>query len=313
VSVPVVNLAQIEAAAPPDVILATVRAALIAHAEGRTVVPPPIHLTFPASDADCHVKAGWIQGDGSFAVKIASGSYRNAERGLPTNHGLVCVLSAETGAVQAILDDEGRLTAWRTAAAGALTTHAMSRPDADTVGVFGTGEQARLQVEWLAKLRPVRRVLVHGRDDDKAAAVCGWLREHSIAAEPASAALTAGCDIVITTTAATEPVLTAADVRPGAHVTGLGTDMPHKNELPAELFARAELIATDDHDQCLDHGDFGRAVQAGCASADADTSIGVVLRDGVRRSEAGITIADLTGVGAVDAAVASRVTREVLG
>ena len=70
------------------------RDALIAHAEGRTTVPPPIHLAFPESDADCHVKAGWVQGADDFAVKIASGSYRNAERGLPTNHGLVVVLSA---------------------------------------------------------------------------------------------------------------------------------------------------------------------------------------------------------------------------
>ncbi len=307
----VIGLGEIQAAAAPDEIFAAVRAALIAHAEGRTSVPAPIHLAF-ASDADCHVKAGWIQGAPDFAVKIASGSYRNAERGLPTNHGLVCVLSAETGEVRAILADEGRLTAWRTAAAGALVTDAMARPDAVSVGVFGTGEQARLQVEWLARLRDVRRVLVHGRDDAKADSVVASLGARGLSARAASAREAAGADMVITTTPATSPVLDADAVQAGAHVTGIGTDMPHKNELPAALFARAGLVATDDHDQCLDHGDFAVAVRAGAIGADADVSVGTILRDGVARSAGAVTVADLTGVGALDAAVASLVTERLL-
>jgi ornithine cyclodeaminase/alanine dehydrogenase-like protein (mu-crystallin family) len=310
---PLLELAAIEAAVGPDEILDTVRSALVAHAEGRTTVPPPIHLAFPDHDADCHVKAGWIDGADDFAVKIASGSYRNVERGLPTNHGLVVVLSAVTGQVRAILADEGRLTAWRTAAAGALVSAAMARPEADVVGVFGTGEQAELQVVWLARLRPVDHVLVHGRDPDRTARLCERLAAQGFAVSAASAIEAAAADIVITTTAATAPVLAADAVQPGAHVTGIGTDMPHKNELPAGLFARAAVIATDDHDQCLDHGDFGRAVRDGRVSATADVAAGLLLRDGVRRSATDITVADLTGVGALDAAVASRVTEALLG
>jgi ornithine cyclodeaminase len=276
-------------------------------------VPPPIHLAFPASDADCHVKAGWIEDADDFAVKIASGSYGNAERGLPTNHGLVVVLSAVTGQVRAVLADEGRLTAWRTAAAGALVSHAMARADAATVGVFGTGEQAELQVTWLARLRPLGAVLVHGRDPAKARRLAERLVEQGWAATPASASEAAGADIIVTTTAATSPVLAAADVRAGSHVTGIGTDMPHKQELPAELFARAALIATDDHAQCLDHGDFAHAVRAGLVAATDDVAVGRLLQSGARWGSGDITVADLTGVGALDAAVASRVTAALLG
>jgi ornithine cyclodeaminase/alanine dehydrogenase-like protein (mu-crystallin family) len=310
---PIVELADIERAVQPEDILATVRAALIAHAEGRTTVPPPIHLAFPDSAADCHVKAGWVAGADDFAVKIASGSYRNAERGLPTNHGLVVVLSAVTGQVRAVLADEGRLTAWRTAAAGALTSHAMARPDAAVVGVFGTGEQAELQVTWLARLRPVTTVLVHGRDQAKADRLVARLADQGFAARSATASAAAGADIVVTTTAATSPVLSADQVRAGAHVTGIGTDMPHKHELPVELFGRAAVIATDDHDQCLDHGDLGHAVRAGAVAAAADVPVGRLLRDGVGRAPDDITVADLTGVGALDAAVASQVTAALLG
>lgn len=311
-TVPVVSLEAIEAVADPSIILDTVRDALISHAEGGSVAPPPIHMAFPEADGDCHVKAGWVSGADDFVVKIASGFYRNPGHGLPTNHGIVCLLSARTGRVRAVLDDRGRLTAWRTAAAGALITHAMSRPDAATVGVFGTGEQARLQVMWLAMLRPGQRVLVHGRDAHKAHALCTWLGEQGLPARPASADEAAGADIVITTTPATTPVLDAAAVKPGAHVTGIGADMPHKNELPPELFGRAELIATDDHGQCLHHGDFGHAVRAGAVADDSDAAIGAVLRKPVPRPASAITVADLTGIGALDAAVASRLARLLL-
>ncbi|SEK68412.1 ornithine cyclodeaminase [Nonomuraea pusilla] len=308
---PVLGTAAIRRAATPELVLTAVRDALIAHAYGRTTVPPPLHLQFPDDDGDCHVKAGWVTGAPDFTVKVATGFYRNTAAGLPTNHGLVCVVSARTGQIRAVLDDRGLLTAWRTAAAGALVTHAMARPDAATLAVFGTGEQARLQVEWLARLRPVDRVLVHGRSRDRARSLCEKFTALGHHARPASAAEAAAADMVITTTPATVPVLQADQVREGAHVTGIGTDMPHKNELPPALFARAALIATDDHQQCLDHGDFGHAVRAGSVAGTGDTPAGLLLEKPVDRPAGAITVADLTGVGALDAALASAVLRQL--
>ncbi len=93
-------------------------------------------------------------------------------------------------------------------------------------------------------------------------------------------------------------------------MTGVGTDMPGKDELPDSCSPDA-LVATDDHAQCLDHGDFGNAVRAGVVAADADIAVGAVLRDG-RPAYGGLSIADLTGIGAVDAAVASAVLRALV-
>ncbi|MEU6997936.1 hypothetical protein [Nonomuraea sp. NPDC046570] len=306
-TLPVFDTAAITKAATSQLVLDTIRDALIAHAEGRTIVPPPLHMDFPEAEGDCHVKAGWITGATDFTVKIATGFYGNPRLGLPSNHGLVCVVSARTGQVRALLDDRGLLTAWRTAAAGALITHAMARPSAVTLAVFGTGEQARLQVSWLAKLRPVSMVLVHGRNPQRADALCDELNASGLHARPASAQEATAADMIITTTPATAPVLDAAQVREGAHVTGIGTDMPHKNELPPALFHRAHLIATDDHAQCLDHGDFGHAVRAGAAAQDGDIAVGLLLKASVDRPDTAITVADLTGVGALDAALASAV------
>ncbi|MGP8296454.1 ornithine cyclodeaminase family protein [Streptomyces inhibens] len=312
VTLPAFDTAAIKKAATPQLVLDTIRDALIAHAEGRTSVPPPLHMDFPEADGDCHVKAGWITGAADFTVKIATGFYANPRLGLPSNHGLVCVVSARTGQVRALLDDQGLLTAWRTAAAGALITHAMARPTAATLTVFGTGEQARLQACWLAKLRPVGMVLVHGRNPHKADALCDELNARGLNARPASAQEAAEADMIVTTTPATAPVLDAAQVREGSHVTGIGTDMPHKNELPPALFHRARLIATDDHAQCLDHGDFGHAVRAGAAAQDGDIAAGLLLKAPVDRPDTAITVADLTGVGALDAALASAVLGQLL-
>ncbi|OLF11309.1 ornithine cyclodeaminase [Actinophytocola xanthii] len=302
---PVVGLADITAVATRSLVLDAVRCALVAHAEGATVLPPPAHLDFPAGD--CHVKTGYVKGMPHFAVKVATGF---PGRGLPANDGLLLVIDASTGRPVAALADEGWLTAWRTAAAGALVTHALTPAGVTQVGVLGTGPQARLQVEWLRELRPVTQVVVWGRRPAAAAEVCADLRAAGVAAEPGAAERAASQPCVIAATPATAPLAPASRFALAKHITAIGTDMPGKNELPPELFAQATLIATDDHDQCLDHGDFGNAVRAGEVAADADVPVGTVLGCTPRKrlGRDVLSIADLTGIGAADAAVASAVT-----
>jgi ornithine cyclodeaminase len=298
-TLPVIGLAEISRVATPSLVLTAVRDALIAHAEGRTSVPAPMVLDFPAHAGDCHVKAGYVDGSPYFVVKIAS-TFASV------NNGLMLLVDATNGAPAAVLADEGMLTAWRTAAAGALITDAMTPVGVDEVAVLGTGEQARMQVQWLRDLRPVRRVKVWGRRVEAVDELCAAFAADGLDARPDALD---GAACVIATTAARSS-LPAALFRSAVHVTGIGTDMPGKGELPVEVFAGA-VVATDDHEQCLDHGDFGNAVRAGVVADDVDRAIGAVLRDGVadrdRRS-----VADLTGIGAADAAVASAVLAQLV-
>jgi ornithine cyclodeaminase/alanine dehydrogenase-like protein (mu-crystallin family) len=305
-----IGLDRIRAVATKDLVFSAVRTALIAHAHGRTMAPPPMHLEFPEVGGDCHVKAGYLAGSPHFVVKVATGFYRNPQRGLPSNNGLMLVIDAATGAPVATLADEGWLTAWRTAAAGALVTDALTPPEITEVGVLGTGLQALLQVLWLHELRPLTRVNVWGRRGEAAATLAKELRDAGIQADAVTAEEAAGSPCVIAATAATEPVAPVQAFR-ASHVTGIGTDMPGKNELPVELFAAATTIATDDHTQCLDHGDFGNAVRAGIVLPDTDTAAGLILDNRTNRAP-GLSIADLTGVGAADAAVASAVLSATL-
>ena len=134
-----------------------------------------------------------------------------------------------------------------------------------------------------------------------------------LAAAAGSAAEAAAADIVITTTPATAPVLAAEDVRPGAHVTGIGTDMPHKNELPAALL-RPGRGHRDRRPRAVPAP---RRLRSGRASGRGRSRRRRRRgrRPAIRRTAIGRRhhVADLTGVGAVDAAVASRVVAALLG
>jgi ornithine cyclodeaminase len=108
-TLPVFGAEEITHAASPELVFTAVREALIAHAEGRTSVPPPMMLEFPAHQGDCHVKAGRVEGSPHFVVKIAS-TFASVNSGR-----VMLVVDATTGVPAGLLADEGVLTAWRTA------------------------------------------------------------------------------------------------------------------------------------------------------------------------------------------------------
>jgi ornithine cyclodeaminase/alanine dehydrogenase-like protein (mu-crystallin family) len=309
-ALPVITLDEIRAVAGKTLVLEAVRCALIAHAESRTQVPPPIHLTFDEANGECHVKTGYVDGSPYYVIKVASTFYENHRVGFPSNSGAMLAASARTGRPAALLVDDGWLTAWRTAAAGSLITHALTS-DSAAVGVLGTGLQARLQIEWLSALRPIPSVAVWGRRSSAASQLARQLRDLGLNAHPAPRQEAAARDCVITATASGSPLGSTHDFTTANHITAVGADMPGKHEVPTGLFAAADVIATDDHVQALSHGDFGHAVRAGAVAHDADTPVGAILRDG-RHDRSGRSIADLTGVGAVDAAVASSFLEQIL-
>ena len=97
-----------------------------------------------------------------FAVKTATGFYRNAERGLPVGGGMTMVHDATTGALRMLIADGGLLTELRTAAAGAVATDLLARPGARSAAMIGTGGQARYQLQALLEVRPIERLTVWG-------------------------------------------------------------------------------------------------------------------------------------------------------
>src|SRR5947209_4920526 len=132
------------------------------------VTPMPMHLDIAAASAAVHMKSSYRRGGRYFALKIASTFPKNRSRGLSTGNGLMLLCSAETGAPVAMLADEGHLTDVRTAAVAALVARELGRRDT-TLGILGTGIQARLQARMHAAVLPLERIVIWGRTRERAA------------------------------------------------------------------------------------------------------------------------------------------------
>lgn len=305
----IVGLDRLRPALDRPAVLAAVRDALIAQADGRVQSPLPGQLQFRSPPGDCHIKYGHLAGSPSFVIKIATGFYENPARGLPANDGLVVVLDATTGTPRILFQDEGWLTAWRTAAATAIAAHVLAPARITAVGVLGTGLQAELALEWLPLLLGDQPALVWGRSAQKARALAARASRATrpVVATESTEELLARCNVVVTATPSERPLFPAEAVRPGTHLVAIGADSPGKQELPEALFARAGQVVVDDLAQCLDHGDTGIAVRAGILDPRQVVPLGRLLAAPGRpmRGAADVTIADLTGIAAEDIAIAA--------
>jgi len=308
--IPIIEEAALRAAVTPERAVGVIRDAFRADGEGRTRVPPVINLELPAVHGEFHVKTAHIEGVPHVAVKIASGFYDNPSRGLPSGSGLMALFDAATGLPCALLLDNGFLTDIRTAAAGAVAAEVLARDGIPTVSVIGSGIQARWQVRCLRTVRDVRRVVAWSPNRGRLEAYCDEMRREGYEAEAARSVeeVCAAADVLITATPARAPFVRAEWLREGMHVTALGSDSPGKQELAAECLDRADLVVVDRFAQCSAFGELHHAINAAFLTrhgVHAELGAIVAGRKPGRTSDTEITIADLTGVGFQDTAIAS--------
>lgn len=270
-------------------------------------MPPILRLDIPEHRGEVDVKTAYVPGIDHFAIKISPGFFGNPEIGLPTTSGMMVVLSAKTGLVQALLLDNGYLTDVRTAAAGAVVARHLSRVGSATAAILGAGMQAEMQAVALSLVRPVRSFRIWARDPGRAAVLCERLAARGLSATPFAtvAEATAGADVIVTTTSATHPILDEAV--PGQHITAMGSDAEHKNEVAPALLAKATYIA-DRLSQTRLLGELHHAIAAGLIPTDRSfPELGQVIA-GLgpgRTTPDQITFADLTGTGIQDTAIAA--------
>jgi ornithine cyclodeaminase/alanine dehydrogenase-like protein (mu-crystallin family) len=194
-------------------------------------MPPILRLDLPEANGEVDVKTAYIPGLPTFAIKVSPGFFDNPKLGLPSLNGLMMVFSASTGLVEAILVDNGYLTAIRTAAAGAVAAKYLAPARVETIGVLGAGEQARLQVAAAMLARPASRILVWARNPDRAADCARDLAARlgipaAVAGDPAS--LDRESQPVITATPSRTPLIAAGALHAGLHITAMGADAPEK-------------------------------------------------------------------------------------
>jgi ornithine cyclodeaminase len=293
------------------------REAFRADGEGRTHVPAVINLEVPPARGEFHVKTAFIEGVPHIAVKIASGFSDNPAKGLPSGSGLMAVFDAATGLPAAMLFDNGFLTDIRTGAAGAIAADVLAPSTIAIVGVLGSGLQARHQVHCLRVVRAFSRVVAWSPNRAHVQTYCDELRlagyDAAVARDAESVCREA--DVLITATPSRAPLVQAEWLHPGQHVTAVGSDSPGKQELAPACLDRADLVVVDRFAQCAAFGELRHALDAGLLTRhDVHAELGQIVagRKPGRTHRDQITIADLTGVGFQDTAIASRALNLVI-
>ena len=285
-----------------------------AYSSGRATVPPVGEIILDKGEV--HIKSGFIEGEEFYVVKIASGFYGNASLGLPSGNGCMLLFKQQTGEPAGVLLDEGHLTNVRTAVAGAIAAKYCAPRKVERIGIVGAGVQARIQLEWLARVSACRDVLVWS---PLAAELMSYERDmasHGFSVETTldAAAILKTCNLVVTATPSKTPLLSAADLRPGTHITAVGSDTPDKQELDSDILAKADLVVADSLAQCRLRGEIHKALEAGRIREDRCVELGAIIagRDRARTSESQITVVDLTGVAVQDIEIATSVYRALL-
>lgn len=305
------RLSEIEAVLSEVDVVREIANGFVAFSRGEVDVPPVGELLFPENSGELHIKYGAIRGDDVCVIKVATGFFENSALGLPPFGGCMLVISQKTGMIDAILLEEGALTNHRTAAAGAVAARTLAPPEPKAIGIVGTGVQARLQADYLRRVTDCRDLIVWGRNGDaiEQAAKDITAMGFNVVKSRSLADLCDNARLIVTTTPAETPLLTADFIRPGTHVTAMGSDTPEKHELATEVLALADVIVADSLVQSELRGEIYQARRAGAVSPDKVVELGHVIsgQSSGRDSADQITIADLTGVAVQDIVIAKAV------
>ena len=293
----VLGRAEVAGLLDPDALIEAVGTALVDLSAGRASVPQRIASFTPAGLLGAMV--AWVPSHDLLAAKLVSVFPRNV--GLPTHQALIAVFDARSGTPLTLLDGE-EITAQRTAAASALATRLLARPEARTLAIVGTGVQARSHARYLPRVRAFRSLLVAGRDPAKARELADELGGKAVSIEEA----VASAEVVCATTHAREPVIRREWLRPGAHLNSVGLH-PQGQELDGVSDA---LVAVESRSSALAAPPSGANELRGVPPEQV-VELGELLsgaRPG-RASPEQVTIYKSVGVAAEDAAAAALVLR----
>ena len=307
----VVNLDLIKEALASIDIIPTIETGFVAYSQGKAIVPPVGELLLKNPPGEIHIKYGYLTGEPYYVIKIASGFYDNPQLNLPANNGMMLLFSQKTGALESILLDEGHLTEVRTAAAGAIAARHIGPQSIQRIGIVGTGEQARAQLRFLSQITDCRDVTVWGRQEEKLTLYKEEMETEGYVIDTTmdTSEVAAKCNLIVTVTPSTVPLLTANQIRKGTHITAVGSDTRDKQELDSAILKQADVVVADSIAQCLERGEIARAIQNGDLTATDAMELGDVIAGKVqgRTQDDQITVADLTGVAVQDIQIATMI------
>ena len=241
-----------------------VRAAMIALSRGET--RQLLRSIIPLADGRMFgIMPGALGERAVFGAKLISVFPDNFAKGLQSHQGVVVLFDGESGAPVCVVH-AGEITAIRTAAASAVATDALARPEASRLAILGYGEQAATHAQAIARVRPLQAIAVWGRDAGRAAAFAERMSGElglPVAAAPDAQAAVERADIVCTVTNARDPILLGGWLAPGTHVNLVGSSFAGPAEVDEDLVARSRFIADSREGALAQGAEFLRAKAAG--------------------------------------------------
>ena len=297
-------------------LLESIEKGFVEYSRGNSVVPPVGELLFDEPPGDVHIKYGYIKNQDNYVVKIASGFSKNNKAGLSSSHGVMVMFDKNTGYLKCVLHDEGYLTNVRTAVAGSICAKYLAPSDINTIGIIGTGIQARMQLEYLKMVTDCREVLVLGRNKEKISKYIEDMKSHGFNINIASNSkeLSENSNLIVTTTNANESLIYKDDIKEGTHITAVGSDTPEKRELDPEILSIADTVVVDSIPQCLERGETKNALDRNLIKKEDLIEIGSIIDSDkkLRKNNNEITVADLTGVAVQDIMITNAVYEQLI-
>ena len=305
----VLRAAEVRALLPMADCIELMRRTMIAVSEGRVVLPLRSILIMPNGRGMMGNMPGYLADPECFGVKLVSLMPHNKPPQYSSHLGLVILFESEHGCPVGLLD-AAEITAIRTAAASALATRLLARPDAGDLAILGAGEQAQSHLAAMLVVRTLRRVRVWARDSAKAAAFAeAESARHRIAIETSATVeeAVAGADIICTLTKAREPILFGDWLGAGVHLNVVGSSAATSAEIDTQAVVKARFFVDCRNSTTHEGGEYLRALRAQVITADHILAeIGEVAngsKEG-RRSVSDVTLYKSLGIAPQDLACA---------
>jgi alanine dehydrogenase len=281
--------------------------AFAAYERGDAQMPPKSYIDLPQYNGDfrsmpAYLDAGSWDAAGIKWVNVHPDN--PADHELPTVLGTMIYSDPETAVPLAIMDGT-ELTMQRTGAAAAVATDHLAVEDASSMGIIGAGVQAYTQLEAIAEVRPIERVVISDLDEER---VERFVSEFSDRFDVSGGSIeeAASCDVLSTVTPVEEPIVSPEAVGEHTHINAMGADAEGKHEIADEVLLDAKLVI-DDHAQTTHSGEINVPYNAGVlGDEDIHAAIGEIVVGDVegRTPEDGVTVFDSTGLAIQDVAAA---------
>jgi ornithine cyclodeaminase/alanine dehydrogenase-like protein (mu-crystallin family) len=242
----ILSATDIAAALPMNQAIAGMKEAFAQLSTGQADVPLRNRIAVPDQQGVALFMPAFMRATADLAIKVVSVFPHNAARGEPIIYATVLVLDATNGRPLALLEGS-TLTAIRTGAGGGASADLLARPDAHIVAILGSGVQARAGLEAVCTVRDIHSVRVYSPNPDHAGHFAQEMagrgpipRNIQVAADAATAVHNA--DIIYTATTSSTPTFNGADVKPGAHIIGVGSYTPQMQEVDETAVLNATVI-----------------------------------------------------------------------